>query len=44
MEDGTNWRLEVDGLTVRYTGRKEGVRSYEVEIDRDGNVIRFEEK
>ncbi len=44
MEDGTNWRLEVNGLTVRYTGRREGVRSYEVELDRDGNVIRFEEK
>ncbi len=44
MEDGTNWRLEVNGLTVRCISHREGVKSYEVEFDQEGNVIRFEEK
>ena len=43
MEDGYNWDLEVDGLTVRYTGRWKGVKSYEVELDENGNVLRCEE-
>ena len=44
VNEGTAWRLEVDGLTVRWISHREGVRSYEVELDQDGNVIRFEEK
>ena len=44
MEDGWNWDLEVDGLTVRYTGRWKGMKSYEVELDENGNVLRCEEK
>jgi len=43
MEDGFNWDLEVDGLTVRYTGRWKGMKSYEVELDEKGNVLRCEE-
>ncbi len=41
--EGTAWRQEVDGLTVRWISHREGVDSYEVELDPDGNVIRFEE-
>ena len=43
MEAGFNWDLEVDGLTVRYTGRWKGMKSYEVELDEKGNVLRCEE-
>ncbi len=43
MEDGFNWDLEVDGLTVRYTGRWKGMKSYEVELDENGTVLRCEE-
>ena len=44
MTEGTAWRMEVDGLTVRCISHREGVKSYEVEFDQEGNVIRFEEK
>ena len=44
MNEGTAWRVEVDGLTVRCISHREGVKSYEVEFDQEGNVIRFEEK
>ena len=44
MNEGTAWRMEVDGLTVRCISHREGVKSYEVEFDPEGNVIRFEEK
>ena len=44
MNEGTAWRMEVDGLTVRCISHREGVKSYEVEFDQEGNVIRFEEK
>ena len=44
MDEGTAWKVEVDGLTVRCISRREKVKSYEVELDQDGNVIRFEEK
>ena len=43
MGSGLNWQLEEDGLTVRYLGRRKGFKNYEVELDPDGNVIRFEE-
>ena len=31
------------GLTVRFTGRREGMKSYEVELDENGFVLRCEE-
>lgn len=43
MEDGYNWDLETDGLTVRYTGRWKGMKSYEVEMDENGSILRCEE-
>ncbi|MBQ6289276.1 MAG: hypothetical protein IJK71_08525 [Clostridia bacterium] len=43
IHDWENWDLEVDGLTVRYIGRWKGMKSYEVELDENGNVLRCEE-
>ncbi len=37
------WELQQEGLTVRYIGRWKGLKSYEVELDENGFVIRCEE-
>ena len=43
MNTGFLWDNQVDGLTVRFVSFSEDVDSYEVELDENGNVIRFEE-
>ncbi len=43
MNTGFLWDNQVDGPTVRFVSFSEDVDSYEVELDENGNVIRFEE-
>lgn len=43
LDNGNNWELQQDGLTVRYLGRWVGMKSYEVELDSRGFVLRCEE-
>ena len=39
-----NWELQQDGLVIRYIGRWKGMKSYEVELDQNGFVLRCEER
>ena len=43
MNTGFLWDNQVNGLTVRFISFSKDVDSYEVELDENGNVIRFEE-
>lgn len=43
VDNTANWECVQDGLTVRYIGRWAGIKSYEVELDARGFVLRCEE-
>ena len=43
VDNTDNWETEQEGLTVRYTGRWKGMKSYEVELDENGYIVRCEE-
>ena len=43
VDNTSNWECLQDGLTVRYIGRWAGMKSYEVELDENGFVLRCEE-
>ncbi len=43
VDDPDNWTMELDGLTVRFTGRWKGMKDYEVELDENGYILRCEE-
>ena len=43
VDNPEKWETVRDGLTVRFTGRREGMKSYEVELDENGFVLRCEE-
>ena len=43
VDNTENWELQQDGLVIRYIGRWNGMKSYEVELDQNGFVLRCEE-
>ena len=43
VDNGEDWEVHEDGLTVRCTGRWKGMKAYEVELDENGYVLRCEE-
>ena len=43
VDNTENWELQQDGLVIRYIGRWKGMKSYEVELDQGGFVLRCEE-
>ena len=43
VDNTDNWELQQDGLVIRYIGRWKGMKSYEVELDQNGFVLRCEE-
>ena len=43
LDNTEGWELQQDGLIIRYIGRWKGMKSYEVELDENGHVIRCEE-
>ena len=43
VDNTDNWKLQQDGLVIRYIGRWKGMKSYEVELDQNGFVLRCEE-
>ena len=43
VDNTENWDLQQDGLVIRYIGRWNGMKSYEVELDQNGFVLRCEE-
>ena len=43
VDNTENWELQQDGLVIRYIGRWKGMKSYEVELDQSGFVLRCEE-
>ena len=43
VDNGEDWEVHLDGLTVRCTGRWKGMKAYEVELDENGYVLRCEE-
>ena len=44
VDNTENWELQQDGLVIRYIGRWKGMKSYEVELDQNGFVLRCEER
>ena len=43
VDNGEDWEVHLDGLTMRCTGRWKGMKAYEVELDENGYVLRCEE-
>ena len=43
VDNTENWELQQDRLVIRYIGRWNGMKSYEVELDQNGFVLRCEE-
>ena len=43
VDNGEDWEVHLDGLTVRCIGRWKGMEAYEVELDENGYVLRCEE-
>ncbi len=43
VDNGEDWEVQLDGLTVRCTGRWKGMQAYETELDENGYVLRCEE-
>ena len=43
VDNTDNWELQQDGLEIRYIGRWKGMKSYEVDLDQNGFVLRCEE-
>ena len=43
LDNTEDWELQQDGLVIRYIGRWKGMKSYEVELDQNGFVLRCEE-
>jgi len=43
LDNAEDWELQQDSLIIRYIGRWRSMKSYEVELDENGYVIRCEE-
>lgn len=43
LDNTEEWETSSEGLLVRFTGRWKGMKSYEVELDENGFVLRCEE-
>ncbi len=43
VDNPAKWDMRQEGLTLRFTARRESLKSYEVELDENGFVLRCEE-